>query len=87
MNNDDNGVEVCKSPGVRLEISAPVSMALHPSGEMDVIFFDSPRACDQQVKQRIRFSPLAAAQFLDAINAAAESGHIIFGRDDAPSFH
>ncbi|HEV3425353.1 MAG TPA: hypothetical protein VG105_16545 [Paraburkholderia sp.] len=87
MINDDNEADVCISPGVRLEISSPVSIALHPSGEMDVIFFDSLADGDQHVKQRIRFGPRAAAQFLDAINAAAEGGHIVFGNDTGVFLH
>ncbi|MDQ7980292.1 hypothetical protein QYH69_23920 [Paraburkholderia sp. SARCC-3016] len=75
-----------KTVVVCMEISSPVSIALHPSGEMDVIFCNLARTSDQQTKERIRFTPFAASQFLDAIHAAVRNGNIHFGVEQE-TFH
>jgi hypothetical protein len=72
----------CESPDVLIEVAAPVSMHLHPSGQMDLVFFDKPGAGQPKIRRTIRLNPLAASQFLDAIHAAVEHGHIHF--DDEP---
>lgn len=75
-----------KSPDALIEVSSPVSMHLHPSGQMDVVFFDKPTGDKPQVMRTVRFSPLAASQFLDAIHAAVEHGHIFFDEDPISLF-
>ncbi|MBN3830136.1 hypothetical protein G3O00_42300 [Burkholderia sp. Ac-20384] len=87
MEDHEKMPDVCKPLDARVTISAPISVALYPSGEMDVIFSGSSKDACSQKKQRIRFSPLAAAQFLDAIHAAAKEGHIVFGEDEQEYFH
>ena len=61
-----------------VRISAPISITLHPSGEMDVIFPSATKSDAPQAKESIRFNPQAASQFLDAIYAAVQNGHITF---------
>ncbi|MBR7964575.1 hypothetical protein KDW41_29730 [Burkholderia vietnamiensis] len=87
MVDDENVPNASKPLEVRMEISAPVSIALHPSGEMDVIFRNSASGIDPRLKERIRFAPLAALQLLAAIHAAVQNGNIVFSEDQQETFH
>lgn len=75
------------SPDDAMNISVPVSMVLHPSGDIDVVVIDLMRDDEREclAERRIRFTAHAAAQFLDAIgsSAKAQSTHILFG-DERP---
>jgi len=71
---------------IRATISSAVSIALHPSGEMDVIF-DTSDSPHPQKRQRIRFSPFAASHFLTAIHEAVKAGRIIFDDDEGEQNH
>ena len=87
MSDDKNEANPFEPMDVRLEISAPVSVILHPSGAMDVTFYDLTERMNSPVEERIRFDPLAASQFLDAIYAAVKERHIVFGEDQPTYFH
>jgi hypothetical protein len=87
MRDRKNMPNACDPLDARIRISTPVSIALHPSGEMDVIFCGSRKDTGSPEKQRIRFSPLAASHFLDAIHAAVKDGRIVFRENQQESFH
>lgn len=79
--------EVCESPDEAMNVSVPVSMVLHSSGEISVVVIDLMREDESQcfAERTIRFSAHAAAQFLDAMgNTVQKSEHLLFG-DERPA--
>lgn len=70
-----------------MNLSVPVSMVLHPSGDIDVVVIDLMREDEREclAERRIRFSAYAASQFLDAIGSSVktQSMHVLFG-DERP---
>ncbi|NRO98288.1 hypothetical protein GWC77_20395 [Paraburkholderia sp. NMBU_R16] len=78
--------DVCESPDEAVNVSVPVSMVLHSSGEISVVVIDLMREDERPcfAERTIRFSAHAAAQFLDAMGSTVQSGHLLFG-DERPA--
>jgi hypothetical protein len=74
------------SPDEPMNVSVPISMVLHSSGEISVVVIDLMREDERQcfAERTIRFSAHAAAQFLDAMGNTVQSGHLLFG-DERPA--
>jgi hypothetical protein len=77
--------DVWDAPDESNNVSVPVSMVMHASGAIDIVVVDltehDERGCFAE--RRIRFSPQAAAQFLDTMSNTVQSGHVLFG-DERP---
>lgn len=70
-----------------INVSVPVSMVLHASGEIHIVVVDVVREDEREclAERRIRFSARAASQFIAAIGSAMNrpGSHILFG-DERP---
>ncbi|RDU97997.1 hypothetical protein [Trinickia dinghuensis] len=73
-------------PDETVNVSVPISMIRHPSGEIHIVVIDlmPEQEHDCLAERRIRFSAQAAAQLRDAIGGMAQSGHVLFG-DERPA--
>ena len=73
------------SPDEPFDVSVPVSMVRHASGDIDIVVIDLMQQDESGcfAERRIRFSAPAAAQLLDAISGAVQSRHVLFG-DERP---
>jgi hypothetical protein len=69
------------APDDAFSVSVPVSMVHHSSGDIDILVIDLMHQDESGcfAERRIRFSAQAAAQLLDAMSGAVESGHVLFG--------
>ena len=68
------------------DVSVPISMVRHASGDIDIVVVDLSRQDDSGCfdERRIRFSAQAAAQLIDSICASTDNPHILFG-DERPA--
>lgn len=73
------------SPDEAFDVSVPVSMVQHASGDIDIVVIDLMQQDESGcfAERRIRFSAQAAIQLLDAIGGAVQSKHVLFG-DERP---
>lgn len=73
------------SPDEAFNVSVPVSMVQHASGDIDIVVIDLMQRDESEcfAERRIRFSAQAAIQLLDAISGAVHSKHVLFG-DERP---
>lgn len=73
------------SPDEACNVSVPISMVQHTSGDIDIVVIDLMQRDESGcfAERRIRFSAPAAAQLLEAISSAVQSKHVLFG-DERP---
>ncbi len=83
--NEELSDDVYETPDEAMNVSVPISMILHSSGEISVVVIDLKQEDELQcfAERTIRFSAHAAAQFLDAMGSTVQSGHLLFG-DERP---
>ncbi|HZZ76947.1 MAG TPA: hypothetical protein VFE62_00425 [Gemmataceae bacterium] len=74
------------TPDDAFSVSVPVSMVHHSSGDIDILVIDLMHQGESGcfAERRIRFSAQAAAQLVDAMTGAVQSGHVLFG-DERPA--
>jgi hypothetical protein len=82
---NDELSEAWDSPDEAYDVSVPVSMVMHSSGDIDIVVVDLMQRDDRGcfAERRIRFSSHAAAQLIDAIGGTVTSKHVLFG-DERP---
>lgn len=73
------------SPDDTFNVSVPISMVQHSSGDIDIVVIDLMQQDESGcfAERRIRFSAQAAVQLLDAIGGAVQSKLVLFG-DERP---
>ena len=79
------------SPDEAFDVSVPISMVRHPSGDIDIVVIDLMQQDEGGcfAERRIRFSAQAAVQLFDAIGGAVQNKHVLFGdeRPDTATLH